>query len=327
MSPLEIPAELEAQIIRRLAETADRNKVVEELCIERGLHWAEADEIVEHVTQVHHSEVTRQQSPFLVLLSISIFLGGVLLMAWNLMGAYNYFWYRFDPKSPDVLGFYLLASDTVQFLNAPPLFITGLAMVVGSYFGMKDVWSSVFDWFDQRRTVSRENSAPELTPYYENGTPSKTEFAPNQEVLDYIFDHLDKGQSQAQIVEELWLKFSIPESTGLQLLRQVLSIAGKDVSGESAAVVMLAALGGVLAGSIWVFQFIFMLIRYLSGISRPLQNSWHLLLWLSDIAHYVGHFPGQFGLFLLGLVFLAGGIYGLKDFWSFLFLMRNKPLN
>src|SRR5512133_1780934 len=111
MPPLEISPELEAQIIRRLAEAADRNKVVEELCIERGLHWTDADAIVENLLQTHRWDITRRQSPFLVPLSFVIFISGVLLIAWNLVGVYNYFWPYFDPNTPDALSFYLLYSD------------------------------------------------------------------------------------------------------------------------------------------------------------------------------------------------------------------------
>lgn len=335
MPPLEVSPELESLVIRRLVETADRNKVVEELCMERRLHWSEAEEIVEHVIVAHRWDITRRQSPFLVPLSFIIFVSGVLLVAWNLVGVYNYFWPYLDPNTPDALGLYLLYSDAFQYMMytpwAPPLFITGLAMMAGSYFGMKDVWSSVFDWFDQRQmkpartTASEENPTPQSAPRYEDGSSREDEFVPSQEMLDYIFDHLDRGQNQAQIMEGLWLQFGIPKATGLGLLRRVLSTAGKDVSGKSMALALLAALGGILAGFIWVIQFVLVLINYLAGISRPLENSWDLILWLSEIAHYIERFPGLFGLFVLGLVFLVLGIYKMKDVWPLIFILKKKP--
>jgi hypothetical protein len=88
---------------------------------------------------------------------------------------------------------------------------------------------------------------------------------------------------------------------------------------------VLFTLAVFFTGLVWVFQFIFLLSRYLAGIPRQVNNAWHLILLLSDIARYIERFPGLFGLFALGLVFLAGGYYGLKDFWASIFLLKRKP--
>jgi hypothetical protein len=344
MSSVEISPELEDLIIRRLAETANRNKVIEELCLERGMAWGDAGQIVDHLIKFHNLEITRQQSPYLILAALSIFIGGILLVAWNLLGISNYFWPYFDPNTPDAMGLYLLYSDAFQtllyFPHALPLFITGLAMIAGSYFGMKDIWASFFEWLDQQRTFSfsasikqvvlstvlEENQGPNKQAYDSAETPTDADFVPNKDALDYILDHLEKGRNEAELVEELWFKFGINKPQGYQMVRQVLSAQGRDGSGKTSMKLILFALAVFFTGLVWVFQFIFLLTEYLSGISRPLENAWHLILWLNDIGRYIEHFPGLFGLFILGLVFLVGGFYELKVLWALIFLLKRKPL-
>jgi hypothetical protein len=343
MSAPEIPPELEDLIIRRLAETANRNKVIEELCLEHGLYWSDADQIVDHLIQFHNLDITRRQSPLLALAALAIFIGGVLLVAWNLLGISNYFWPYFDPNTPDAVGLYLFYSDAFQtllyFPHALPLFITGLAMIAGSYFGMKEVWASLFEWFDQQRmfsypaskrqqvahpTVSEDGLRREPQAHDDVEASTESDFVPNEAVLDYISDHLEKGQNDAQVVEELWFKFGINKPQGYQLVHQILTAHGIGFSAKTSAELVLFSTAIFFTGLVWVFQFIFLLAGYLAGIPRPLENAWHLILWLSDIARYIERFPGLFGLFALGLVFLVGGFYGLKDFWPSIFLLNRK---
>jgi hypothetical protein len=337
MSLPEISPDLEDLILRRLAETANRNKVIEELCLEHGLHWQDADQLVDDLIQTHKLDITRQQSPFLVLLALDIFIGGVLLMAWNLLGVLNYIWPYFDPNTPDAAGLYWFYMDTFQvMLNFPyatPLFITGLAMIVGSYFGMKDVWASFFDYLDQRRVFSYPASdrstaletvpGPKPQPGNFSGDSSKSGFVPNEAALEYILDHSQK-EPEAQLVEELWFKFGINKPQGYQLVRQVLGRQGTEFSTKTSMTFALLTVAALFTGLVWVFQFIFPLSGYLAAHPRPILNLWHLLLRFRDIAQYVERFPFVFGLFSLGLILLAGGLYGLKDIWPSVFLWKRK---
>ena len=343
MSSPEISSELESLIIRRLAETANRNKVIEELCLERGFHWQDADQMVDALIRSHHLDITRRQSPFLALAALSIFIGGVFLVAWNLLGIYNYLWPYFDPDTPDAFGLYLLSSDIFQtlvyFPGTLPLFVTGLAMIAGSSFGMKDVWLSFFEWLDQQRkfsfsvcnnqsspfTVLKEITGQQFQASASVNAPIYADIVPNEAAQDYILDHLEDGRNEVELAEDLWFKFGINKPQGLQLIRHVLSARGIDLSGKTSVKLVLLALAVFFTGLVWVFQFIFLLSGYLAGISRPFENAWHLILWLSDIARYIERFPILFGLFALGLVFLAGGFYGLKDVWSSIFLLKRKP--
>ncbi len=336
----EISPELEDLIVRRLAETANRNKVIEELCLERGFHWQVADEIVEELIQTHQLDLTRRQSPFLVLLALSIFVGGVMLVAWNLLGIYHYLWPYLDPQTPDALGLYFLYSDTFQvFLNmsfVTPLFITGLALIVGSCLGMQEVWAACFEWFDQQRAFSFSalvSQSPRTERHPDNNSKAGLEYealleadsVPSREILDYVFDHLEQGRNQAEVVEALWFKFGMLQPEGERLVRQVRLASGEKFSEKHTAALVMAALAAFCAGLAWVFQFIFLLADYLAGIQRPLANSWDLILWLSEIARYIERFPGLFAFFLLGLAFLGGGVYGLRGLWPLIYLLKRKP--
>lgn len=337
MSLPEISPNLENLIIRRLAETANRNKVIEELCLKHGIHWQDAGQIVDGLIQTHGLDIVRRQSPFLLLLALNIFIDGVLLVAWNLLGVLNYIWPYFDPNTPDAAGLYWFYMDTFQvMLNFPyatPLFITGLAMIAGSYFGMKDIWASFFDWLDQRRmfsdpvadesTILEENLIPKSQSDTFPGDSSESGFIPNEDALEYIIDHAPK-ESEAQVVEELWFKFGINKSQGYQLVRQVLVRQGTEFSAETSMTLALLAVAALFTGLVWVFQFIFLLSHYLDAHPRPILNLWYLLLRFRDVAQYVEHFPFVFGLFSLGVILLAGSFYGLKDIWPSVFLWKRK---
>jgi len=332
-----ITPELEELIIRRLAETANRNKVIEELCLEHGFYWQDAGQIVDDLIQTHGLDITERQIPFLALAALSIFISGVLIAAWNLLGIYNLFWPYFDPNTPDALGLYLFYSGAFQtLLNMPHvmfLFITGIAMIVGSYFGMRDVWASFFEWLDEKRgfsftanrpTVLEDRSGQGPQSYHSADSPNESDFVPSEEVMEYIFDHLEKRQNEAEVVEELWLKFDIGKHQGALLVHRVLSARGKEFSGKATTALVLVALAAFFAGLVWVFQFIYLLSRYLAGIPRPFENAWHLILRLNDTARYIERFPIVFGLFAVGLVFVVGGVYGLKDLLPSIFLLERK---
>lgn len=336
MVQTEIPRELEDFILRRLAETADRNKVIEETCLEGGFHWKDAEQIVDHLIRFHQFDLTRRQSPLLVLAALSIFIGGVILVAWNLLGVWNYLWPLLDPQTPDTLGFYLFYSDLFQTLlfypQAIPLFITGLAMIAGSYFGMKDVWASIFDFLEHQRQFSLRDFtnwtfSPSALPASEpdpaaSGNPSQSEFIPDEELLDYLLDRLETEQSEIQLVEELWLKFGLDKDTGAQFVSQVLAARGQKSSSKLPVTFLLMALAAVFTGLVWVLQYLLLISEYLAAHPRQIENQWHFILRLGDLADCVEQFPGLFGWFILGLVLLAGGLYGLYNAWPSIFILK-----
>jgi hypothetical protein len=164
---------------------------------------------------------------------------------------------------------------------------------------------------------------PKPQPGNFSGDSSKSGFVPNEAALEYILDHSQK-EPEAQLVEELWFKFGINKPQGYQLVRQVLGRQGTEFSTKTSMTFALLTVAARFTGLVWVFQFIFPLSGYLAAHPRPILNLWHLLLRFRDIAQYVERFPFVFGLFSLGLILLAGGLYGLKDIWPSVFLWKRK---
>lgn len=72
---------LEERIVERLARGAKRNELVEEVVLERGLTWNEAEVLVERVAQDHALRIASRQMPYGVLLSLILIIGGLILVA------------------------------------------------------------------------------------------------------------------------------------------------------------------------------------------------------------------------------------------------------
>lgn len=327
---MEISPEMEARILDRLAETANRNKVIEEICLEQGWHWQTAEAAVDHLIQFHQLELTRRQSPSLLLAALSIFSGGVILVAWNFLGVLNYAWPYLDPKTPDELGLYLFYSDLFQNLlfypQALPLFITGLAMMVGSTLGLKEVWASFFDFLEQERQSSlrgwlqRAWQAAQADPA--RNLPVAVDFLPSEELLDYLLKRLPAERNEAQLAEELWLKFGLEKTQGAQLVHLVQQASGTGFSARLSLPLLLTALAAVFTGLMWVLQYLWLVSADLAAHPRPLTDQWQFILRLGELGAFVEKEPWGLVWFALGLVLLAGGLYGLKDTWPSIFQIR-----
>jgi len=147
-------------IAHRLAETANRQKVIEQVCLEQNLVWEDASRIVDEALETHALEITRHQSPLLTLLALTSFSVGIALMAWHLLGILSFFAALFDPRVPDFSRIFNIYAGVFQTLTSLPqtitLFITGIAMTVGSALGMKDVWAGIFDAWDRRNAPASQ---------------------------------------------------------------------------------------------------------------------------------------------------------------------------
>lgn len=313
----------ENYLLNRLASTANRNKVIEETCLQYGWHWQEAEAVIDHLTQAHHLDLTRRQSPALFLGALSIFSGGVCLVAWNFLGLFNYLRPYFDPHTPDELGLYWFYSDLFQGLlfapEALPLFISGLAMIVGSYLGMKDLWASFFNLFE----TDQHPSLPELLQNLQTAFQLQAEtqpqtlpdFIPNEDQLAYLLKRLPEERRSAQLVEELWLKFGLPQPQGEHFVRLVLEARGQSPATRFSLPVALASLAASVTGLIWISQYLLLIGRELAAQPRLIENQWHFILRLADLAETVERYPAGLLWFTLGLLLLAVGGYGLKDTW------------
>jgi hypothetical protein len=85
-------SQAEDEIVERLARGARRNEVIEELCLERGLSWKEAEETVTRVAQKNAWRIARRQVPYWILLSLAVLLAGLVLVYYALASWLEAIW-------------------------------------------------------------------------------------------------------------------------------------------------------------------------------------------------------------------------------------------
>ncbi len=85
-------SQAEDEIVERLARGARRNEVIEELCLERGLSWKEAEETVTRVAQKNAWRIARRQVPYWILLSLAALLAGLVLVYYALASWLEAIW-------------------------------------------------------------------------------------------------------------------------------------------------------------------------------------------------------------------------------------------
>jgi hypothetical protein len=129
-------------VTKRLANYVRMSDITQELCEQTGMAWPEAESFVREVASLEEKTVHRRRSPALMGLGLVIFVGGVGLMFVSAFFVSNLvIFYR--TNLPELL-------STVQILifivtEAPSalwLGSFGLAMVVGSLVGMREVWAN-----------------------------------------------------------------------------------------------------------------------------------------------------------------------------------------
>lgn len=136
---------IEEEIVERLEKVEDKDDIILDLCNRLGLDWKDVEAAVEHVHATNADDITLSQSPFLVLLALVTFIGGVGLAgyaAYSLIGAYELFVAMQSDNAGALGGFliYLLGYGQAIFWEL----IFGAGMIVGSLTGMRDVWVAVF---------------------------------------------------------------------------------------------------------------------------------------------------------------------------------------
>jgi hypothetical protein len=136
---------LRQMVIRRLANQRRASDVTQEICEKTGLAWSEAEAFVREVAVMEEKTIRRRRSPALFGLGAVIFLGGLGLVAITISTVVNVITH-YRATQPEIWG-------TVNILlfvaNQAPLAFwvgaLGLAMVMGSLIGMRDVW---VDWLE-----------------------------------------------------------------------------------------------------------------------------------------------------------------------------------
>lgn len=132
-------------VIRRLANHVRASDVSQEICEKTGLAWGEAESFVREVAAMEEKTIRRRRSPALFGLGAAIFLGGLGLVAITVSTVVNVITY-YHTTQPEIWG----AVNILLFVvNQSPMALwlgaLGLAMIMGSLIGMRDVW---VDWLE-----------------------------------------------------------------------------------------------------------------------------------------------------------------------------------
>jgi hypothetical protein len=73
------PAASDAYILQRLAQAADRDDLILEVCQRNGLDWPAAQALVEAIEARNANQIERKKSPLYFLLSLGAFASGLSL--------------------------------------------------------------------------------------------------------------------------------------------------------------------------------------------------------------------------------------------------------
>lgn len=156
--------EVHEYIIENLASHTNRDDIVFELCHRYNLNWAEAEALVAEVEEERKGDIEKRQTPLLAIIAIGLMVVGLALIGY---GVYNLFafWQTMatEPAPPpadrtiveqmidNIIKQYQVANDVVFVSTIIPyavqIILLGVTMVMGSYFGMKQVWNSIFEYF------------------------------------------------------------------------------------------------------------------------------------------------------------------------------------
>ncbi len=140
--------ELSPFVIHELSQEADRNDLIMSICQRSGCAWSDAEEFVKRVETENGSQIAQKQFPLLFILALGIFLGGIglvlystitMLEIWNGLSALL----NGKPLGTEA---YLFLESTIRSGGFPFFaFFLGVAMMLGSLLGMRDVWSSILN--------------------------------------------------------------------------------------------------------------------------------------------------------------------------------------
>lgn len=136
---------LRQMVIHRLANHRRASDVAQEICEKTGLGWGEAEAFVREVAVMEEKNIRRRRSPALFGLGAVIFLGGLGLVALTVSSSVNLITH-YRATQQELLG---TVGILLLIINqAPQVFwlgALGLAMVMGSLIGMRDMW---LDWLE-----------------------------------------------------------------------------------------------------------------------------------------------------------------------------------
>ena len=136
--------EIKEQIVERLKNSEDKNDIILDLCEDADMNWSEAEETLERIEVENKTHIVLSQSPLLVAIALTTFVGGVVLVSatiYDLIVSYNTYISE-SPNSPHIGYLSMLFLSSGWFLER---ILLGMFMIVGSLRGMQDVWTAIFN--------------------------------------------------------------------------------------------------------------------------------------------------------------------------------------
>jgi len=124
-----------AFVVNELGKHRDRNDILMALCHGLGVEWKQAEQFVKDVESSEGKTIARKQSPLLVVLGLSVLIGGLGLT----VSAISFFWDFIQMGSQEQL----LNGQFVYIYGGS--MITGLAMIVGGIIGFRKVFSALLN--------------------------------------------------------------------------------------------------------------------------------------------------------------------------------------
>lgn len=134
-----------AFIVHQLADGNDPKDFIYDLCEKAHLSWPQAEALVKRVQEEKEAEIGRKQFPLLFTLALGIFLVGMGLMGYSVYSFLRPLLAGQTGSPMDVSNYsiYLLGIVVESHGLVVYGFIIGLAMVLGSLWGMRDEWSRI----------------------------------------------------------------------------------------------------------------------------------------------------------------------------------------
>lgn len=122
-----------AFVVNELGKHRDRNDILVTLCHELNVDWNQAEKFLKDVETTQGQTIARKQSPLLIVLGLSVLIGGLGLT----VNAISFFWNFTQMGSQEQL----LNGQSVYIYGGS--MITGLAMIVGGIIGFRKVFAAI----------------------------------------------------------------------------------------------------------------------------------------------------------------------------------------
>jgi len=120
-------------VIKELGKHRQPNEIIQTLCEKAGFNWVQAENFVRRVISENRGEIVRKRSWLISVIGIFTFIGGLLLCYITVLETLN----------GTII---ILLRLPIPYLGNVVFFLTGIAMIIGSFRGLKEtiitVWNS-----------------------------------------------------------------------------------------------------------------------------------------------------------------------------------------